>query len=45
MDTTSCADMPLAKRVLYGMYADTAARGQPQVLAERGRNNEYGMYG
>jgi hypothetical protein len=33
MDTMSLsyADVALAKDVLYGMYADTAARGQPQV--------------
>jgi hypothetical protein len=29
--TLSYADVALAKDVLYGMYADTAARGQPQV--------------
>ena len=27
----SYADMALAKDVLYGMYADAAARGQPQI--------------
>ena len=33
MDTMvlSYADVELAKEVLYGLYADTAARGQPQV--------------
>jgi hypothetical protein len=29
--TLSYADVALAKDVLYGLYADTAARGQPQV--------------
>lgn len=29
--TLSYADVELAKDVLYGLYADTAARGQPQV--------------
>ena len=29
--TLSYADMALAKEVLYGLYADTAARGQPNV--------------
>eukprot|EP00937_MAST-01D_sp_MAST-1D-sp2_P007412 g7412.t1 len=31
MQTLSYADATLAKDVLYGLYADTAARGQPQV--------------
>ena len=31
MMSLSYADVALAKRVLYGLYADTAARGQPQV--------------
>jgi hypothetical protein len=29
--TLSYADVALAKDVLYGLYADTAARGQPQA--------------
>jgi hypothetical protein len=29
--TLSYADVQLAKDVLYGLYADTAARGQPQA--------------
>ena len=29
--TLSYADVELAKDVLYGLYADAAARGQPQV--------------